>query len=114
MSDSPTPESKDSLQEYINLRYEITDPIEAFNLFIKRNLPELYAHFIDSDDNEAEYVRRIVTAHSLAAQKTLLLKLKEQLHGGEIGMLSALTVGNVINFELAVIERQQAGEEQHA
>lgn len=53
--------SKDEdMEEYIQLRYKITDPIEAFNLFIKRNIPDLYAHFIDDDENEAEFVRQII------------------------------------------------------
>lgn len=60
----------EELREYIKLRYS-TDPIEAFNLFIKRNCPDLYAHFIDTDDNEAEYVRRIISS----TNRTLIDKI---------------------------------------
>jgi hypothetical protein len=46
--------------EYIALRYA-TDPIKAFNLFVKRNVdPSRHAHFSDDDDNEAEFVRRVI------------------------------------------------------
>lgn len=48
--------------EYVALR-DATDPIDAFNLFVKRNVdPSLHAHFADSDPNEAEYVRRAIKA----------------------------------------------------
>lgn len=48
--------------EYQALRFA-TDPIEAFNLFVKRHVdPSLHAHFADNDDNEAEYVRRAIRA----------------------------------------------------
>lgn len=54
----------DDTAEYIKLR-TTKDPIEAFNLFIKRNVdPSLHAHFDDCDDNEAEYVRRTITTHA--------------------------------------------------
>lgn len=47
--------------EYQALRFA-TDPIEAFNLFVKRHVdPSLHAHFADDDDNEAEYVRRAIS-----------------------------------------------------
>ncbi|MCT7373384.1 hypothetical protein [Mycolicibacterium llatzerense] len=46
--------------EYQALRFA-TDPIAAFNLFVKRNVaPSLQPHFADNDDNEAEYVRRAI------------------------------------------------------
>jgi hypothetical protein len=65
MTDQPaTPDTQGGeLKEYLQLRNG-TDPIEAFNLFIKRNCPDLYAHFIDSDDNEAEFVRRIMRRYT--------------------------------------------------
>jgi hypothetical protein len=45
---------------YIELR-TTNDPIKAFNLFIERNVdPSLHAHYADSDDNEAEFVRRSI------------------------------------------------------
>lgn len=48
--------------EYQALRFA-TDPVEAFNLFVKRNVPaNLRSHFAGTDDNEAEYVRRAIRA----------------------------------------------------
>lgn len=58
------------LEEYIRLR-NTTDPIEAFNIFIKRNCPDLYAHFIDTDDNEAEFVRRAINSQLLSFIKRI-------------------------------------------
>jgi hypothetical protein len=44
--------------DYIRLR-EVEDPIEGFNLFLRRNIPPAWLpHYLDSDDNEAEFVRR--------------------------------------------------------
>lgn len=52
----------DEQAEYQALRFA-SDPIAAFNLFVKRHVPaELHAHFADDDDNEAEYVRRAIRA----------------------------------------------------
>ncbi len=54
--------AEDDEAEYLALR-NATDPIAAFNLFVKRNVdPSLHAHFADSDPNEAEYVRRAINA----------------------------------------------------
>ncbi len=54
--------AEDDEGEYLALR-NATDPIAAFNLFVKRNVdPSLHAHFADSDPNEAEYVRRAINA----------------------------------------------------
>ncbi|WP_141564416.1 hypothetical protein [Mycolicibacterium palauense] len=37
------------------------DPIEVFNAFVTlRTDPSLHAHFADSDDNDAESVRRAI------------------------------------------------------
>lgn len=58
------------MDEYVKLRYA-TDAIEAFNIFVKRNCdPTLYAHFMDDDDNEAEYVREAIR-QQCAKAKTL-------------------------------------------
>lgn len=68
----------DDTAEYIKLR-TTKDPIEAFNLFIKRNVdPSLHAHFDDCDDNEAEYVRRTITtyAEQFAAERVMTIARK--------------------------------------
>ncbi len=41
---------------------------EAFNIFIRRWIdPRWWPHLMDSDDNEAEYVRRWIRRQNLAA-----------------------------------------------
>jgi hypothetical protein len=55
---SPVP---GELEDYLTLRHT-QDPIEAFNLFIKRWVhPSWWPHLMDNDDNEAEYVRRVIS-----------------------------------------------------
>lgn len=39
----------------------IDDPIEKFNMFIKKWCPD-YAHLIDSDDNDGEEIRQMIAA----------------------------------------------------
>ena len=58
----PVPDAAAEQAEYEAL-LSATDPIAAFNLFVKRNVdPSLHAHFSDSDANEAEFVRRAIRA----------------------------------------------------
>jgi hypothetical protein len=49
---------------YVQLLEE-SDPIEAFNLFVKLYLPKDYAHFIDTDDNAGQYVREKIRANGI-------------------------------------------------
>jgi hypothetical protein len=54
-----------SLEDYVKLSGqaggECPDPIEVFNIFIKRNVDtKHHAHLADSDDNDAEFVRRAI------------------------------------------------------
>lgn len=50
--------------EYLALRYA-ENPVEAFNLFIKHWVPpKWHAHLVDTDDNDAEFVRRHIRAAS--------------------------------------------------
>lgn len=74
---------KQELREYVLLR-ETSDAIEAFNLFIKRNCPDRYAHFIDSDDNEGEYVRRAIVANIQSEKDKLLDELLEAVEQSTI------------------------------
>lgn len=54
---SPVP---GELEQYIALR-ETDDPIEAFDIFIQRWVhPSWWPHLMDNDDNEAEFVRRVI------------------------------------------------------
>lgn len=77
---APSQEEQDT-RGYVELRYA-TDPIQAFNLFIKRNCPDNYTHFIDSDDNEAEFVRRIIQAHTdqQVARAVIEARIEELAH----------------------------------
>lgn len=50
--------------EYLALRYA-DEPVEAFDLFIKYWVPpKWHAHLADTDDNDAEFVRRHIRAAS--------------------------------------------------
>lgn len=47
-----------------------SDPFEAIDIFIKRNVPRNHQpHLLDSDDNDGEYLRRIVRAALRRARK---------------------------------------------
>lgn len=55
-----TPER--GVEDYLALRYA-TDPVEAFNLFIKAWVPEhFHAHLLDTDENDGEFVRGHIRA----------------------------------------------------
>jgi len=72
MTDTSNSRSNEDTEEYLRLRYKAS-AIEAFNLFIKRNVPEdLHAHFADSDDNEAEFVRRAIDRDRLLHGEMLI------------------------------------------
>lgn len=51
--------SKDSIREVVSKEIDISISNQAFlfNAFIKKTIPDLYAHYIDSDDNLAEAIR---------------------------------------------------------
>ncbi|WP_396921610.1 hypothetical protein [Mycolicibacterium sp.] len=50
--------------EYLALRYA-DYPVEAFDLFVKYWVPpKWHAHLADTDDNDAEFVRRHIRASS--------------------------------------------------
>jgi hypothetical protein len=53
--------SDESIQDYVAL-CDATDPIEAFDLFLRRNIPAAWlTHYLRIDnDNEAELVRRVI------------------------------------------------------
>lgn len=39
----------------------LTDPVEAFDEFIRRWVaPTMQAHLLDSDDNDAEFIRSLI------------------------------------------------------
>lgn len=47
-----------------------SDPFEAIDIFIKRNVPRNHQpHLLDSDDNDGEYLRRIVRTALRRARK---------------------------------------------
>lgn len=51
---------KFGVKEYISLRYA-TDPIEAFNLFVRQYVPlSRQAHLLDSDENAGQFVRDVI------------------------------------------------------
>lgn len=52
--------SPDELRDYLALR-NAEDPVAAFNLFVKRWVhPDWHPHLMNSDDNEAEFVRSAI------------------------------------------------------
>lgn len=50
------------LEDYLKLSGQVDcDPIEAFAIFIKRNVDtDLQGHLLDTDDNDGEFMRRII------------------------------------------------------
>lgn len=88
----PAPDAAAEQAEYDALR-SATDPIAAFNLFVKRNVdPSLHAHFADSDGNEAEFVRRAIRAAIDRAALTALVG--GGAGGGAAGAGHASTTGS--------------------
>ena len=60
MTDHPPAMTPDEIRDEVRLR-ETDDPIEAFEIFVKRRVdPSLHAHFADSDENDAEFVREAI------------------------------------------------------
>lgn len=53
----------ESINHDIDVRYE-TDVIEAFNKFIEKWCPRYYAHLIDDDENDGEFIREKIVAAS--------------------------------------------------
>jgi hypothetical protein len=53
------------LEDYVKLSgqsEEPVDPLEAVDIFIRRNVPRNHQpHLLDNDDNDGEYLRRIIS-----------------------------------------------------
>lgn len=56
------------LEDYVKLTQqgkEPTDLLEAFDIFIKRNVDTTrHAHLLDYDDNDGEFIRRLIRKYT--------------------------------------------------
>ncbi len=64
LPESQGPWGPGSLEDYAKLSgQQECSAVEAFNIFIRRNLPVArHAHLLDSDDNDGQFVRDVIEA----------------------------------------------------
>ena len=85
MTNTPKPQANTLDKE---LDIVAANTIFLFNHFIKKAMPDSYAHYIDNDDNLAESTRKSIRAVAKDAKKpiqALISKSEQRGHGNAWG-----------------------------
>lgn len=86
--------TSDELEQTNELRREVevahANICFLFNGFIRKAVPDLYAHYVDTDDNLAERVRRSMMAVMKDMEVAITQQLNEAERRGRIDELNTL------------------------